>query len=148
MTNDGANAVGQDGPIILYDGVCGLCNRLVQFVLKRDRRDRFRFASLQSRFAAELLTRHGRDPQRLDSVYLVLDPGRPTERLLAKSRAVLAILRELGGPWSVLCVLGVLPTPILNLGYDAVARLRYRLFGRFESCLLPDSRFQSKFIEI
>lgn len=137
-----------DGPIILYDGVCGLCNRLVQFVLKHDRHDRFRFASLQSRFAAELLTRLGRDPRRLDTVYLVLDPGRPGERLLAKSRAVLEILRELGWPWSLLRIFGVLPTPLLNTGYNAVARVRYRLFGRSEACLLPDPRVQSKFIEV
>jgi predicted DCC family thiol-disulfide oxidoreductase YuxK len=135
------------GPILLYDGVCGLCNRMVQFVLHRDCRNQFRFASLQSPFAAELLERHGHDPTRLDTVVLVLDGGTPSERLLKKSRAALGVLRILGGPWSALCVLGVLPTVVLDLGYNFVARVRYRVFGKSESCRLPDPRYRERFIE-
>src|SRR5690349_12234569 len=93
-----------DGPIILYDGGCGLCNRLVQFVLKRNMRNRFRFAALQSPLAAEVLLRHGRDPARLDTVYVILHLGLPTECLLRKARAVLFVLHELGGFWRLISV--------------------------------------------
>ena len=75
--------------IVLYDGVCGLCNRAVQFLLKRDRRDRLQFASLQSDLAAKVLSRHGIDPKGLDTVYAVLNYGEPNETLLAKGDAFL-----------------------------------------------------------
>jgi predicted DCC family thiol-disulfide oxidoreductase YuxK len=136
------------GPIILYDGVCGLCNRFVQFVLRRDRRDQFRFASLQSSFARELLRRHGEDATRLDTFFLVLDPDTPSERVLKRSRAALGVLRLLGNPWRVLAGFGVLPTFLLDIGYNLVARVRYRVFGKFETCLLPDPSVREKFIEV
>src|SRR5215471_7854322 len=88
------------GPIVLYDGVCGLCNRAVQFLLKRDRHDRFRFASLQSDFAANLLRRHGIDPTNLDTVYAVVNHDEVNEQLLAKSDAFLLFGKVLGGIWS------------------------------------------------
>ncbi len=85
-------------PLLLYDGVCGLCNRLVRFVLKRDTAARFRFASLQSDYAARILQRHGLELRDLDTVYVVESPGdRPKDR----SDAVIFILRELGGFWRV-----------------------------------------------
>lgn len=136
-----------DGPIILYDGVCGLCNRLNRFVLARDRPGRFRFAALQSALAGEILARHGRDPRDLDTLYLVLAHGRPDERLLQKSDAALWILRELGGPWRAAGALRVLPRRVRDLGYDAVARTRYRLFGRYDSCPLPDPRHRARFLD-
>jgi len=88
-------------PIILYDGVCGLCNRFVQFVLKRDHEDRFRFAALQSKFARDILERHQLNADALDTIYLVLDHRHPGERLLSKGDAVNAVLQELGGFWLI-----------------------------------------------
>ena len=134
-------------PIILYDGVCGLCNRLSQFVLARDPAGRFRFAALQGTVAGEILTRHGRDPRDLDTLYLVLAPGRPEERLLRKSDAALWILRELGGAWRLAAVLRVVPRAIRDLGYDLVARTRYRLFGRYDACPVPDPRHRARFLD-
>jgi len=134
--------------IIFYDGVCGLCNRLTQFLLKRDSHDRFRFASLQSPFAIEVLRRHGKDPQELNTIYVVLDHGKPTERLLRKARAVLFILVQLGGVWRCARLLGFLPTSFLDLGYDLVARSRYKLFGKLESCRMPSAREREKFIDV
>ena len=136
-----------DGPIILYDGVCGLCNRLTRFVLARDRPGRFRFAALQSAFASEILARHGRDPRDLDTLYLVIAHGRPEERLLQKSDAALWILRELGGPWRAAGALRVVPRWVRDLGYDLVARIRYRLFGRYDSCPLPEPRHRARFLD-
>src|SRR4051812_47258847 len=96
--------------ILFYDGVCGLCNRLNQFVLRRDRGDRFRFAALQSGLAREELGRPGKDPGDLDTVYLLTDDG----RLLDRARAILFILRELGGAWKLTAVFSIFPTVILN----------------------------------
>lgn len=127
--------------ILFYDGVCGLCNRLVRFILARDRRRRFQFAPLQSALAAETLARFGRDPRDLDTVYLLADG-----ELLNKSRAILGVLRTLGGPWSLAAVLGWLPTALLDWLYVRVARNRYRLFGRYESCRLPSAEERSRFL--
>src|SRR5262249_51367927 len=134
-------------PIILYDGVCGLCNRLNRFVLARDPVGHFRFAALQSALAGEILVRHGRDPRDLDTLYLVLAPGQPEERLLRKSDAALWILCELGGGWRLTAALRVVPRPIRDLGYDLVARTRYRLFGRYDTCPAPDSRHRARFLD-
>ena len=134
-------------PIILYDGVCGLCNRLNRFVLARDPAGRFRFAMLQGPVAGEILARHGRDPRDLDTLYLVLDPGRPSERLLRKSDAALWILRELGGGWRLTGALRIVPRAIRDLGYDLVARTRYRLFGRYDTCPVPDPRHRARFLD-
>jgi predicted DCC family thiol-disulfide oxidoreductase YuxK len=134
-------------PLILYDGVCGLCNRLTRFVLERDPAGRFRFAALQSPLAHEILIRHGRDPRDLDTLYLVLARGRPDERLLRKSDAALWILRALGGPWRAAGVLRLVPRAVRDLGYDLVARTRYRLFGRYDACPLPDPRHRVRFLD-
>jgi predicted DCC family thiol-disulfide oxidoreductase YuxK len=142
-----ASATPAAPPLILYDGVCGLCNRLNRFVLARDPGGRFRFAALQSPLAHEILTRHGRDPGDLDTLYLVLSRGRPDERLLRKSDAALWILDALGGPWRATRALRVVPRWVRDLGYDLVARTRYRLFGRYETCLVPDPRDRARFLD-
>jgi predicted DCC family thiol-disulfide oxidoreductase YuxK len=130
-------------PVLLYDGVCGLCNRVVQFVLKHDTAARFRFASLQSDYAAGILQRHDVDPDELDTVYVVSESG----RLAARSDAVILVLHELGGFWTgVATVLRVLPRPFRDWGYGAVARHRYRIFGKYESCLLPEKKYEDRFL--
>lgn len=135
-------------PIVLYDGVCGLCNRLVQFLLKHDSHDRFRFASLQSEFAQRLMTRHGVDPHDLDTVYVVKDPDQPTESLLARSDAILYMLRELGGIWCLAGIGRVLPRALRDAVYKIVARNRYRVFGKHESCMLPEPKHRAKFLDM
>jgi predicted DCC family thiol-disulfide oxidoreductase YuxK len=133
--------------LLLFDGVCGLCNRLVHFVLRRDRRDRFRFAALQGNLAREVLARHQRDPARLDTVYLVTDCGTPGERIHQRSRAVLRVLRELGGGWRLFLPLSILPTPVLDLGYRLVARVRYRVFGRYDTCPVPRPEHRARILD-
>ena len=135
-------------PIVLYDGVCGLCNRLVQFLLKRDTHNRFRFASLQSAFANQLLTHHGRDAHDLDTVYVVKDYGEPSQSLLARSDAVLYMLWQLGGLWKVAKVGRVLPGALRDAVYQIIARNRYRVFGKYESCLLPEPKDRAKFLDV
>ena len=136
-------------PIFLYDGVCGLCNRLVQFILHRDRKAIFRFASLQSPLAARILARHGANPSDLDTVYVVLNYDLPNEFLLSRSGAVLFVLKQLGAPWRPAAfLLQLLPTFLRNASYNAVARHRYRIFGRSEICTLPHVEDQSRFLDL
>ena len=136
------------GPILLYDGVCGLCNRLVRFLVARDRSGHMRFAPLQSGLAAKALTRHGLDRARLDTVYLITQPGTPAERVQSKSRAVLAALRELGGAWRLTGILRVVPGPLRDAVYDVVAKIRYRVFGRSDRCELPPPEMRGRFLDL
>ena len=138
----------ESNPIVLYDGVCGLCNRLVQFLLKRDTHDRFRFASLQSNFANDLLTHHRFDPHDLDTVYVVNDYGQPNQSLLARSDAILYMLAQLGGPWRLAGIGRVLPKVFRDAVYKVVARNRYRVFGKHEACMLPEPRHRARFLDI
>src|SRR5260370_12749061 len=136
-------------PIILYDGVCGLCNRFVQFVLKRDRKDIFRFAALQSSFAARILQRHEINPQILDTVYLVLDHNQPGERLLAREDASAAGLDRLGGIWRLwACLSRYAPKRFRDWRYDLLAKNRYRVFGRFQTCPLPTQQDCHNFLVV
>ena len=136
-------------PIVFYDGVCGLCNRLVQFLLKHDRKDRLRFAALQSDFAAKVLGRHGIDPTDLDTVHVVVNFDGPSERVLNRSTAVLRALSELGGIWSIAGGLGVIvPRPLRNFFYGLVATNRYRIFGKYETCMLPSPSDRAKFLDL
>lgn len=138
----------QPNPIVLYDGVCGLCNHLVQFLLKRDNRGRFRFASLQSEFARNLLKRHGADPHDLDTVYLVKNYGQPGESLLERSDGVLYMLDQLGGVWKLAVIGRVLPKKLRDAIYKMVARNRYRVFGKHESCMLPEPKHRARFLDV
>ena len=136
-------------PIILYDGVCGLCDQLIQFVLRHDSRDRYRFAALQSDFAAQILRRHGAAPGDLDTMYLVIDHGLREEKIVSRSDAAVAVLRELGGGWAALgLVLGALPLWLRNWGYNLVARNRYRTFGKYDSCPIPPEKDRRKFLDL
>jgi len=135
-------------PIVLYDGVCGLCNRLNQFLLKRDTNDRFRFASLQSEFAASLLERHGADSKDLNTVYVALESGQPGEHLLARSDAIIYVLTQLPGIWKLAAAGRVLPRIFRDGLYKIVARNRYRVFGKHDSCMLPDPKHREKFLEV
>ena len=135
-------------PIVLYDGVCGLCNRLNQFLLERDRNDRLRFASLQSSLAESLTLRHGADPKDLDTVYVVVDHNLPTEHLLSRSDAIIYVLTQLGGIWKTMSVAKILPKALRNIAYNIVAKNRYRVFGKHDSCMLPDPKHKQKFLEV
>jgi len=136
------------GTVVFYDGVCGLCNRLNRFLLARDRHERIFFAPLQGPTAAARLTRYGCDPADLDTVYAVADWDLPTERVYARSAAVLHTLRQLDRGWRILGRLGALiPRPLSDAAYRLVARNRYRVFGRFDSCPLPRPEWKSRFLE-
>ena len=132
------------GPhVVFFDGVCGLCDRFVRFVVARDHQARFRFAPLQGRLAARELPPRGARPEDLDTLYVLTAGG----ELLSRSRAVLFVLRELGGLWRVVALARVLPRFFTDRAYDAVARVRYRLFGRFDQCRLPTAAERSRVLD-
>ena len=136
-------------PIILYDGLCGLCNRFVRFLLRRDHKDHFRFAALQSTYARTVLERHGLNPDVLDTVYLVFDCGLASEHLLSRNEAATAVLKELGGFWQFwAALLDLLPKRFRDWRYALVARNRYRFFGKRQSCPLPDPKDRHKFLDL
>jgi predicted DCC family thiol-disulfide oxidoreductase YuxK len=134
--------------LLLFDGDCGLCTSLVQFVLTRDLTGIFHFASLSSPEGRATVTRHGGDPDDVSTVYVVADYRTSDARPLTRSRAALFVLGALGGPWKVVTLFGVLPTALLDRVYDLVARNRYRLFGRREQCLVPRAEWQDRFIDL
>lgn len=175
MTGDlpvGGSARGSGHPILLYDGVCGLCNRLVLFILQRDPAGVFRFAALQGELAGRILARHGANPGDLDTVYVVVDYELPDEHLLSRSDAVIFILRNLGAAglssartggapvptqaestssmfWRMMGhLLQLVPRPLRDWGYGIVARNRYRVFGRYDTCPLPTEDTRSRFLDL
>jgi predicted DCC family thiol-disulfide oxidoreductase YuxK len=123
--------------LLLYDGVCALCNGIVQFLLKRDRMARLRYTPLQSMLGREVLVRFGIHATP-NGVALVTDALTPRERLYQRSDAVQEALRLLGGRWRGLGrVMRLVPRALREFGYGVVARLRYRIFGRHEICPIP-----------
>jgi len=131
--------------VLLYDGLCGFCDRTVQFILARDPDGAMKFAPLQGDFAREVLHRYPA-LQGIDSLVLV-DAAPGTARPpLARSDAILAIADYLGWPWKAAGALHLVPRPIRDWGYDRFARHRYRLFGRLDSCPLPDAGVRARFI--
>jgi predicted DCC family thiol-disulfide oxidoreductase YuxK len=135
-------------PILLYDGVCGLCNRFVQFILHRDRNAIFRFASLQSALAAGILIRHNISPTDLDTVYVVLNHELPDESLLSRSAAVVFVLKQLPGLGRpAASLLQLLPKFLRDAAYNTVARHRYRIFGRSETCTVPADQDRPRFLD-
>ncbi len=134
--------------LILYDGVCGLCNQLNRFVLLRDSRAVFHFAPLQSTTGRSVLRRFGRNAGNLTTFYVVANYRSESPALLWKARAALFVMKTLdsGGAW--LWAVRMLPNTLLDLGYDLIARSRYRVFGRSEICLMPNAEFRRRFIDV
>lgn len=128
--------------IILFDGVCNLCNSAIQFIIKRDRKDIFRYAALQSELGQQLTKERGIDTQLVDSMILI-EPG---VAYFVKSEAALEISKEFGGLWGILQVFSWLPSALRNPIYDFVARNRYKWFGKKDQCMIPTPELQAKFL--
>ena len=127
--------------VLIFDGVCNFCDRSVRFVLKRDRRGRFLFASNQSEAGSALLRRFGVDPGSVASVYLV-----DGDRIWAKSTAALEIARRMPLPWTLGYGFIIIPRFLRDAIYDWIARNRYRWFGRADSCRVPAESDRSRFL--
>jgi predicted DCC family thiol-disulfide oxidoreductase YuxK len=128
--------------IILFDGVCNLRNSFVQFVIVRDRRNEFKFCPLQSAKASEILAPFATKYSSLTTVVLLQNGV-----LYTHSTAVLRILKELGGFWRSLYVFSVVPPMFRDLIYNIVAKHRYRLFGKRDSCMVPTIELKENFID-
>ena len=127
--------------IVLFDGVCNLCNGAVQFINKRDPLSKFLFASLQSDFGQTQLLKLGLDSTQLHSI-IVLENGKFYER----SDAALKIASGLSQPWSMLGAFRILPQFLRDWAYDLIAKNRYKMFGKQESCMIPTPEMKAKFL--
>ncbi len=132
----------KDKKIILFDGVCLLCDTAVQFIIRRDSKDVFRFVSLQSALGKKITTHIGIDTGKTDSLVLY-EPGKA---YYLKSQAALKIVRELGGVYTLFGLFSILPKAVLNAVYDYVAKNRYKWYGQKASCTLPDIESKTKFL--
>jgi predicted DCC family thiol-disulfide oxidoreductase YuxK len=131
--------------VIFNDGECVFCSRVVRFILRHDPGGIFCFAHLQSPLAKEVLARHGRPTTDVDSIYLLENAGTPAERLLRDGAASRAIWPRL---FSLAAVLAWVPLPVLDAGYRAFARWRYRLFGKYDACRVPSPGERARFLDL
>lgn len=128
--------------IILFDGVCNLCNGAVQFIIKRDQEDTFLFAALQSETGKKLIAERGIDTAKTDSI-IFIDPG---VAYYTKSEAALEIGSHLKGYSTISKILGLIPNSLSNIIYDFIARNRYKWYGKKEFCMVPTPELQAKFL--
>lgn len=131
-----------DNPIVLFDGVCNLCNSSVQFILKRDKQKKFRFASLQSQKGQEILQRFKLSLTDFNSFVLV-EEG----RIYTRSTGALRMLRSLGKGWKLLYGFIIIPKFIRDAVYNLIARNRYKWFGKKEACWVPTPELRERFLD-
>jgi predicted DCC family thiol-disulfide oxidoreductase YuxK len=131
--------------ILLYDGVCGFCNKSVQTIIAHDKKGLLKFAPLQSKLGQEIVTRH--QLKDIDSVIFV-EQGSGTESVSIRSNAALHVAGYLGGWWKLLLVFYILPRPLRDFCYELFAKYRYRLFGKYDSCMLPSPEVRSRFLDM
>jgi len=128
--------------VVMFDGVCNLCNGLVQFIIRRDPHARFKFAAMTAA-ADDAGSSFTQNVKLLPASVVLVEDGRKYER----STAVLRIARQLRSPWPLLYAFIVVPRPLRDWAYDFVARRRYRWFGRRETCIVPTPELRARFLE-
>ncbi|HEX7175500.1 MAG TPA: DCC1-like thiol-disulfide oxidoreductase family protein [Pyrinomonadaceae bacterium] len=134
-------------PVLLYDGVCGFCNGAVQTILRHDRRGSLRFAALQSDYGRAALARHP-ELAGVDSVvFLEASPETGRERVSVRSEAGLRVASYMGGAWKIFLLGRLLPASVRDYLYDLFARHRYKMFGKYDTCLLPPPEVRARFID-
>ncbi|HEX8117540.1 MAG TPA: DCC1-like thiol-disulfide oxidoreductase family protein [Pyrinomonadaceae bacterium] len=133
-------------PVLLYDGVCGFCNKSVQLILDHDHKGSMRFAALQSDYGQAVIERHA-ELRDLDSVVYV-ERRTTGERIYTRSDAALKVADYLGGFWKLFLAARLLPRPLRDYCYDLLARNRYKLFGKYDACMLPPPEVRSRFIGV
>jgi predicted DCC family thiol-disulfide oxidoreductase YuxK len=131
----------KDKTIIFFDGVCGFCNGAVNFIITRDKKDKFLFAALQSEAGKEFLTTHQLSASDFDSV-VVFRGG----KVFKKSAAAFQVTGQMGFPWSILSVFKIFPAFFSDFFYDFIARNRYRFFGKKDACMIPTPEIRAKFL--
>lgn len=136
------SAPGRPQPIVLFDGVCNLCEGVVRFAIRRDREGVFHFAPLQSEAGERLLEEHGLETLEL-STFVVIE----ADRHWLRSDAALELVRRLPAPWRWLAWLSLLPRALRDPVYEFVARNRYRWFGRKDACMVPSAEVAKRFLD-
>lgn len=131
-----------DKKIILFDGVCNLCDASIQFIIKHDKKDIFRFVAIQSELGQRIIKHIGINTTETDSIILYL----PGIAYFYKAEAALKIAKDLNGIYSFLSLLNVFPNSISNMVYDYIAKNRYKWYGKKEQCMIPTSELKSKFL--
>ncbi|HRK53241.1 MAG TPA: thiol-disulfide oxidoreductase DCC family protein [Cyclobacteriaceae bacterium] len=131
-----------ENAVVLFDGVCNLCNGSVQFIIKRDKASKFHFAALQSEYGQTQLLRLGIPPSALQSIVLIKG-----DRFYQRSNAVLEITKMLGGLWSVLYVFKIVPAFLRDWLYNGIANNRYKWFGRQDQCMIPTPALKARFLD-
>jgi predicted DCC family thiol-disulfide oxidoreductase YuxK len=131
----------QAKPVILFDGVCNFCNGAINFVIRQDSENLFRFASLQSASAERLLQEHG-DLKKFDS-FVLIENG----QLFQKSIAALKVLNKLPWYWKWTQLFWIVPRPVRDAVYDIIAKNRYRWFGKKEQCMVPTAESKNRFLD-
>jgi predicted DCC family thiol-disulfide oxidoreductase YuxK len=133
--------------LVLYDGACGLCGRLLQFLLQHDDRGVFSFAAFQGHVGQSLVERSGGNPGELTSFYVVAHYQTAASRVFTRSDAALFVAGVLGWPWKAAQLMRFVPRGIRDRAYDVVARSRYRVVGRYDRCLVPRPDFRNRFFD-
>jgi predicted DCC family thiol-disulfide oxidoreductase YuxK len=128
--------------LILFDGVCNLCNASVQFVIRHDRAGKFRFAAIQSEIGREIFQRHGLDPANLQTFVLITDG-----RIFVRSDAAIEVVARFGGAWRLLRIFSLVPRSVRDAIYSFIAQNRYRWFGRQEVCMVPTPEIKERFLD-
>lgn len=133
--------------VLLYDGVCGLCNKSVQTIINHDRRGTLRFAALQSDYGQAATVRHP-ELKKVDSVVFLETSGADgKERAYTRSTAALKVASYLGGFWKIFLIAYVIPRPVRDVLYDLIARYRYQMFGKYDTCMLPPQSVRARFLD-
>ena len=130
------------GRILLFDGVCNLCNGFVQFIIRRDQSGKIKFASLQSSAAKSLLQKFNLPAEKMTTLVFISN-----KKYYLRSSAALHILKELGGAWKLFYGLMIIPRPVRDFFYNLISRNRYRIFGRRDECMVPRDDIRQRFIE-
>jgi len=137
------NELPKNKKLILFDGVCNLCNASVVYIIKHDKKDRFRFAPLQSGIGKKIIKEHQIDTNKMDSILLYSQE----KGIVYKSTAALHIAKGLGFPQNLMSIFFIVPPFIRNWVYDFIARNRYKWYGKKDSCMIPTPELQTKFIQ-
>lgn len=128
--------------VIIFDGVCNLCNGFIQFIIKNDKKNKFKFCSLQSEQGQNIIKQNSKDLKNIDSVLLFTN-----NQIYNKSTAVLKIAKTLGFPYNIIKITSVIPVKLRDRIYDFIAKNRYRWFGKKTSCWIPTSELKEKFLD-
>ena len=135
------NALDYPNPVLLFDGVCNLCNNSVNFIIRHDKKNKYKFSALQNDIGNEIIEKFKIDPNKTDSIILIQG-----EKHYIKSSAALRIAKNLSGAYPLLFAFMIIPPFIRNWVYDYIAKNRYKWYGKRDSCMIPTKELKDKFL--